>query len=43
VTAQPSLLLVAAGIDDDRVARSPRCRVTLRGRRQPVEAFVLGA
>lgn len=34
-------LLVASGIDDELVAHAPRRRLTLRGREQPVDAFVL--
>jgi adenylate cyclase len=36
-------LLVAGGIDDELVAHAPRRRLELRGREQPVDAFVLAA
>jgi adenylate cyclase len=36
-------LLVAEGIDDELVARAPRRQLALRGREQPIEAFVLTA
>ena len=36
-------LLVAGGIDDELVADAPRRRLALRGREQPVDAFVLAA
>jgi adenylate cyclase len=36
-------LLVADGIDDELVAGAPRRRLELRGREQPVDAFVLAA
>jgi adenylate cyclase len=36
-------LLVAAGIDHELVGHAPRRRLELRGREQPVDAFVLAA
>ena len=36
-------LLVADGIDDELIAHAPRRRLELRGREQPVDAFVLAA
>jgi adenylate cyclase len=36
-------LLVCDGVDNELVATSPRRRLTLRGREQPVDAFVLTA
>jgi len=34
-------LIVAGGVADELVAQAPRCTLTLRGREQPMEAFVL--
>jgi adenylate cyclase len=36
-------VLVASGVDDELVAHAPRRTLSLRGRQQPIDAFVLGA
>ena len=36
-------LLIASGVADDLVAKSPRLSLNLRGHEQPIDAFVLGA
>ena len=36
-------LLIASGVADDLMAKSPRRALNLRGHEQPIDAFVLGA